>query len=184
MESLIRDGVIAGVLDLTTTELADEQVGGILTAGPSRLTAAAECGVPQVVSVGATDMVNFGPRSSVPEKFADRLFYQHNENVTLMRTTAEECAAIGREIAGKVARSTAPAAILLPTFGVSQIDRAGQPFDDPQARAALLQAIREQHGNVELMELPHHINDAAFAEAAAQKLVELIGVRGGQATAS
>lgn len=174
MESLIRDGLIAGVLDLTTTELADELVGGVLSAGPSRLTSAAETGTPQVVSVGATDMVNFHAPSTIPEKFRGRKFYNHNASVTLMRTTADECAALGREIGQKTARSTGPAAILLPLRGVSAIDREGQPFDDPRARAALFDGVRAAHGGVELIELDCHINAAEFAEAAAGKLLELI----------
>ena len=134
MESLIAEGLIAGVLDITTTELADELVGGILTAGPDRLTAAARRGVPQVVSVGATDMVNFGPPETVPERFRHRQFYQHNPTVTLMRTTVEENAQLGEEIGRKVAAARGPAAILLPQRGVSAIDRAGEAFDDPAAR--------------------------------------------------
>jgi uncharacterized protein (UPF0261 family) len=174
MESLIREGLIAGVLDITTTELADELVGGVLSAGPHRLTAAAECGVPLVVSVGATDMVNFGPRQAVPERFASRRFHVHNANVTLMRTTAQENAALGAEIARKTAASRGPAAILLPLQGVSAIDRTGEAFDDPAARAALFDAIRANHGEVELLELDQHINDPAFAEAAANKLIALL----------
>jgi len=177
MESLIAEGLIAGVLDITTTELADEQVGGVLSAGPQRLTAAARAGVPQVVSVGATDMVNFHARATVPAQFAGRNFYQHNASVTLMRTTAEENAAIGAEIGGKVSAATGPAAILLPLSGVSAIDRAGQPFDDPQARAALFSAVRATAGSIEIMEMDCHINDPAFAEAAAAKLLELMRVR-------
>jgi len=178
MESLIAEGIIAGVLDITTTELADELVGGILSAGPERLTAAARRGVPQVVSVGATDMVNFGPRNTVPEKFKDRLFYQHNPTVTLMRTTVEENSRIGQEIGRKVAASTGPAAIMLPLKGVSAIDAAGQAFDDPAARSALFDAIRDSRGRIELVELDHHINDAEFAEAASRRLLQLIqGVR-------
>jgi uncharacterized protein (UPF0261 family) len=174
MESLIREGLIAGVLDVTTTELADELVGGILSAGPTRLTAAAECGVPQVVSVGALDMVNFGPRETVPEKFSNRQFHIHNATVTLMRTTPQECAQLGEELGRKVAASQAPAAILLPEHGVSALDRAGQPFDDPTARKELYDAIGRTHGEVELVELPHHINDREFAEALANKLLNLI----------
>jgi uncharacterized protein (UPF0261 family) len=175
MESLIRDGLIAGVLDITTTELADELVGGTLSAGPTRLTAAAECGVPQVVSVGALDMVNFGPMSSVPEMFRSRKFHRHNDNVTLMRTTPEENAKLGEEIATKVAKSTAPAAILLPLQGVSAIDKAGESFEDPAAREALIEAIRQNVGEqADMVELDCHINDPAFAEAAAQKLLLLI----------
>ena len=174
MESLIADGLIAGVLDLTTTELADELVGGILSAGPDRLTAAAKIGVPQVVSVGALDMVNFGPRETVPEKFRDRQFYQHNASVTLMRTTVEESRRLGEEIGRKLSGSTGPACVLLPLQGVSAIDRAGQPFDDPAARAALFAGIRSTLRNIECVELDCHINDPQFAEAAANKLMRMI----------
>lgn len=175
MESLIREGLIAGVLDITTTELADELVGGTLSAGPTRLTAAARCGVPQVVSVGALDMVNFGPIDTVPDRFHSRRFHRHNDNVTLMRTTPQESTRLGEEIATKLAQSTAPAAIMLPLQGVSVIDRAGQPFDDPSARNALFEAIRTRHAaTTELIELDHHINDPAFAAAAANKLLDLI----------
>jgi uncharacterized protein (UPF0261 family) len=174
MESLIRDGLIAGVLDITTTELADELVGGVLSAGPTRLTAAAEMGIPQVVSVGALDMVNFGPRDTVPAKFADRKFHIHNASITLMRTTAEENAKLGEELGCKLAAARGPACIVLPLAGVSAIDRAGQPFDDPVARKALFDGIRRTHGNIELVELDRHINDAEFAMAAATKLLELL----------
>jgi len=174
MESLIAEGIIAGVLDITTTELADELVGGILTAGPDRLTAAARRGVPQVVSVGATDMVNFGPPDTVPERFRERRFYQHNPTVTLMRTTAEENARLGEEIGRKVAASRGPAAIVLPQRGVSAIDRAGEAFDDPAARRALLDAVRRHGRQIELLDLDLHINDAQFAETAAHKLIELM----------
>ncbi len=181
MESLITEGAIAGVLDITTTELADELVGGILSAGPDRLTAAARRGVPQVVSVGATDMVNFGPPETVPEKFRQRQFYQHNPTVTLMRTTAEENEKLGELIGGKVAAARGPAAILLPQRGVSAIDRAGEVFDDPVARKTLLDAVRRNCGQVELLDLDLHINDAEFAEIAARKLVELMWEREGRA---
>jgi uncharacterized protein (UPF0261 family) len=174
MESLIADGLIAGVLDITTTELADELVGGILTAGPTRLTAAGRRGVPQVVSVGALDMVNFGPPETVPDKFRNRKFYQHNPTVTLMRTTAAENAALGEELGRKVAATTGPAAILLPLRGVSAIDREGQPFDDPQARQMLYDGIRQHRGSIELLELDCHINDPQFAETTAKKLIELM----------
>jgi len=174
MESLIAEGLIAGVLDITTTELADELVGGILSAGPDRLTAAAAHGVPQVVSVGATDMVNFGPRDTVPEQFAERKFHIHNPTVTLMRTTAEENKQLGEQIARKAAAATGPAAIMLPLRGVSAIDCEGQPFDDPEARKALFDAIRANGSDVELIEVDSHINDEAFAEAAARKLLKLM----------
>ena len=174
MESLIREGLIAGVLDITTTELADELVGGILSAGPTRLTAAGEMGIPQVVSVGALDMVNFGPRDTVPVQFAHRKFHVHNASVTLMRTTPEENAALGEEIGKKLSAATGPTILMLPLQGVSAIDRTDQPFDDPAARTALYDAIRRHRGHVELIELDRHINDAEFAAAAANKLLSLL----------
>jgi uncharacterized protein (UPF0261 family) len=174
MESLIREGLLAGVLDITTTELADELVGGILSAGPTRLTAAAEMGIPQVVSVGALDMVNFGPRETVPSKFAERQFHLHNATVTLMRTTPEENARLGEEICRKLQAARGPAVIMLPALGVSAIDKSGQAFNDPTARERLMASIREHHGSIPVEELPHHINDPAFAEAAAQRLLQLI----------
>jgi len=176
MESLIADGWFAGVLDITTTELADELVGGILSAGPNRLTAAAQAGIPQVVSVGALDMVNFGPPETVPVKFAVRSFYHHNAAVTLMRTTAAECRALGEEIGRKVSASKGPAAVLLPLAGVSAIDKSGQPFADVEARQALFAGIRATLAGPELIELDAHINDAEFAEAAARKLLSLLGI--------
>jgi uncharacterized protein (UPF0261 family) len=176
MESLIREGVIAGVLDITTTELADEHVGGFLSAGPDRLTAAGEMGVPQVVSTGAVDMANFYAPESVPARFKDRLFYRHNDNVTLMRTTPEENARIGGTIAEKLSRAKGPVAVLLPRRGVSAIDREGQPFDDPVARRALHDAIRAGARGFEVTELDRHINDSEFAQAAAAKLLELMKI--------
>ena len=175
MESFIHDGIIAGVLDITTTELADELVGGILSAGKDRVTAAAMQGVPQVISVGALDMVNFGPRDTVPEKFKDRRFYQHNANVTLMRTTPAENDRLGQEIAQKASAARGPTAILLPLQGVSAIDREGQPFWWPEADRALFQSIRNWIGpQVMLLELDRHINDPAFARAAAETLLGLM----------
>ena len=174
MESLIADGLIAGVLDITTTELADELVGGVLSAGPARLTAAAARGVPQVVSVGATDMVNFHARETVPVQFHGRRFYQHNANVTLMRTTPAENAAIGADIGRKLAAATGPVEIWLPRRGVSAIDAAGQPFDDPEARQALFDAVKANARRTTIVELDRHINDPEFAEAAARQLIELM----------
>ena len=174
LESLIADGLISGVLDVTTTELADEQVGGYLSAGSDRLTAAGKAGVPQVVSTGALDMVNFHAPETVPAKFKDRLFYKHNPNVTLMRTTPAENAAIGAEIGRKVSAAKGPVSVLLPKKGVSAIDREGQPFDDPRAREALHQAIRENARGVEVTELDFHINDPEFADAAARRLLEML----------
>ena len=180
MESLIEEGLIAGVLDITTTELADELAGGVFSAGPERLTAAARRGVPQVVSVGATDMVNFGPIETVPAPLRQtRLLHRHNPSVTLMRTTVEENRQLGREIGSRVAASRGPAAILLPAHGVSAIDRPGQPFHDPEARGALFAAVRAHCGSAEILELDAHINDPVFAQAAAEKLVELMHIAKG-----
>jgi len=176
METLIAEGLVAGVLDLTTTELADEACGGFLTAGPERLTAAGKAGVPQVVSVGALDMVNFYAPDTVPAKYQGRKFYPHNPVVTLMRTTPEENARIGADLGSKVAAAKGPKAILLPRKGLSAIDAAGQPFDDPEARQALYSAIREHAKGVEIVELDHHINDPEFADAAVRKLFELLKV--------
>ena len=174
MESLIGEGLIAGVLDITTTELADEHVGGFLSAGPNRLTAAGRAGIPQVVSTGATDMVNFYAPDSVPSRFSDRTFYKHNANVTLMRTTASENAVIGRDIATKLSAATGPVAVLLPALGVSAIDKTGQPFDDPVARRVLHDSIRDGLRGADVAELDLHINDPEFADAAARKLIELM----------
>jgi uncharacterized protein (UPF0261 family) len=179
MESLIGEGLIAGVLDLTTTELADEHVGGFLSAGPDRLTAAGRAGVPQVVSTGALDMVNFYAPDTVPARFEGRTFYRHNPNVTLMRTTAEECAAIGAGIARRLSAARGPVSVLLPARGVSAIDRAGQPFDDPSARRALHDAIRAGLPPDRVSELDLHINDEAFADAAADRLLAMMSVRSG-----
>jgi uncharacterized protein (UPF0261 family) len=174
MESLIAEGLIAGVLDITTTELADELVGGFLTAGPDRLTAAGRKAIPQVVSVGATDMVNFHAPDTVPARFQGRTFYRHNPNVTLMRTTVDENAAIGADIGRKLARARGPSAVLLPARGVSAIDREGQPFCNSAARNALFRAIRETAEGVEIRELDCHINDPQFADAAVARLLEMV----------
>ena len=174
LESLVREGYFVGVLDLTTTELADELVGGVLSAGPDRLTACAECGVPQVVSVGALDMVNFQERDSVPIRFEGRRFHEHNANVTLMRTTVEENRALGQELGAKVALSAGSASILLPAKGVSAIDRTGELFDDAAARRALFEAIRGNAGAVPCSEIPFHLNDPEFAAAAVKELLTLI----------
>jgi uncharacterized protein (UPF0261 family) len=175
MESFIRDGLIKGVLDITTTELADELVGGILTAGPDRLTAAALQGVPQVISLGALDMVNFGPPDTVPAKFQGRRFYQHNPTVTLMRTTPAENDQLGKQVAEKASAARGPTAVLVPLRGISAIDREGQPFWWPEADQALFQSLRNWVGpQVPLIELDLHINDPAFAETAARTLLEML----------
>jgi uncharacterized protein (UPF0261 family) len=173
MEQLIRDGFIRGVLDITTTELADELVGGVLSAGPHRLEAAGSLGIPQVISVGALDMVNFGPRDTVPEKFCGRIFYEHNPTVTLMRTTSAENARLGEVIAQKANAACGPVKIILPLRGVSAIDAAGQPFYDPVATAALFEAIR-RHASVEVKEIDAHINDRQFAASAVAEFIGML----------
>jgi uncharacterized protein (UPF0261 family) len=173
MESLIAEGIVDGVLDVTTTEWADEHVGGVLSAGPERLDAAGEAGIPQVVSTGALDMVNFGPRDTVPGEFEGRQFHVHNPQVTLMRTTPEETARIGEIIAGKLNAATGPTALALPLNGVSLIAAEGDDFYDPEADAALFDALRDHiDDDVELIERYEAINDDAFAEAIAAKLDE------------
>ncbi|MEO6810205.1 MAG: GNAT family N-acetyltransferase [Isosphaeraceae bacterium] len=176
MEGLIRDGKIAGVLDLTTTELADELVGGVLSAGPDRLEAAGRRGIPQVVSVGALDMVNFGPMDTVPERFKGRSLHAHNPNVTLMRTTAEENARLGARIAEVLTRARGPTVVLIPRGGVSALDAPGRPFHDPGADAALFQALETglAGSRVVLIFRDEHINDPAFADLAARTLLGLM----------
>jgi uncharacterized protein (UPF0261 family) len=179
MEDLVRQGVIDGVLDVTTTEWADELVGGVLNAGPGRLDAAVETGTPQVVSVGALDMVNFGPRDSVPEEFEGRRFHVHNPQVTLMRTTPEECAELGEILARKLNGATGPTSLYLPLSGASMIAVEGEDFHDPAADRALFDALREHlDENVELVEMETHVNDEAFALAMAERLDEYMRERG------
>jgi uncharacterized protein (UPF0261 family) len=171
MEDLVKGGFLAGVLDVTTTELADELVGGVLSAGPDRLEAAGQSGLPQVVAPGALDMVNFGPPDTVPDEFSDRLFYQHNPTVTLMRTTAEETAELGRIMARKLSEAQGPTTVIIPTQGVSAIDQTGQPFDSPEARTAWSENLKAHIGdNVTVIEMDAHINDDEFAT----KLVETL----------
>lgn len=173
MESLIASGMVTGVLDVTTTEWADELVGGILGAGPTRLEAAGKAGVPAVVAPGCLDMVNFGEPATVPEKFAGRTFYHHNPQVTLMRTTPEECNELGRIIAGKVNAYQAPVTVLIPRKGVSVISAPGQPFHDETADAALFGALRENlREGVAVKEWDGVVNDAEFARMCAEALLE------------
>lgn len=176
MEALITDGFISGVADLTTTEWCDELVGGVLSAGPTRLDAAAQNGVPQVVSLGALDMVNFGSLESVPEQFKDRNLYVHNPQVTLMRTTAAECAELGKIIAEKLNQSTAPTTLFVPLNGVSMIDAEGQPFYSPEADEALFQALRDNldTNKVKLIELENNINDPEFSDAVTKHLLAML----------
>jgi uncharacterized protein (UPF0261 family) len=166
MEKLADSGLLAGVIDVSTTEIADEIGGGVLSAGPTRLDVFARHPLPYVGSCGALDMVNFGPWDSVPERFKTRKLHRHNPTVTLMRTTVEENRAIGEFIARKLNAMTGPVRFLIPEAGVSQIDRPGQPFHDPEADRALFETM-ERHfrggGNRILRRL--HINDEAFADA-------------------
>ena len=180
MEGLMDGGFLTGVLDATTTELCDDLVGGVLSAGPDRLEAAGRLGLPQVVSLGALDMVNFGARDTVPERFESRNLYVHNPSVTLMRTTPEECAELGRRIARKLVAATGPTALFVPLGGVSMIDAPGQPFHDAEADAELFETLRQglAGSNVELIEMPCNINDPEFAAAMVDKLADYLGGRG------
>ena len=173
MESLIESGMVKGVLDITTTEWADELTGATLSAGPSRMDAMTKAKVPTVISPGCLDMANFGERDTVPEKYADRLFYIHNPQVTLMRTNAAECAELGKIIAEKANANPAPTAILNPLKTVSVISAEGQPFHDADADKALFAAIHK-HAQVEVIDYNEEINSEVFAKAAAQKLLALI----------
>jgi uncharacterized protein (UPF0261 family) len=176
MESLIEDGYVQAVADITTTEWCDELVGGVLSAGPKRLEAAAKVGIPQVVSVGALDMVNFWAIETVPPIFKDRTLYKHNDQVTLMRTTPEECASLGKIIAEKLNQTIGPTAFFIPLRGVSMIDAEGQPFYNPEADKALFKALRENldPDKVALIELDLHINDSEFANRMADHLLDMI----------
>jgi uncharacterized protein (UPF0261 family) len=175
MERLIEDGAFKGVLDITTTELADELVGGVLTAGPHRLEAACRKGIPQVVCPGAIDMVNFGPMDSVPNRFQARTLYIHNPTVTLMRTTPEECAEIARVTANKLNSATGPVTVVIPLKGVSAIDKVGEPFYLPEALGAYRRVLKERLSpSVKLVELDAHINDESFAHAASDLFLESV----------
>ncbi len=175
MESLIESGHVAGVLDVTTTEWADELVGGVLSAGSTRLEAAARTGTPAVVAPGCLDMVNFWARDTVPERFHGRLFYQHNPNITLMRTTPEENAELGRILAEKLNRSTGPVAVYLPLRGLSAISTPGGAFHSPEADRALFHALRTHlRPDIPVKEIHTDINDPAFARAAANGLLDML----------
>jgi uncharacterized protein (UPF0261 family) len=175
MEGLMDAGFLQGVLDITTTELCDDLVGGVLSAGPDRLEAAGRLGLPQVVSLGALDMVNFGPLESVPDRYRGRNLYVHNPTITLMRTTPDECRELGRRIGGKLSAATGPTALFVPLRGVSMIAVEGQPFHDPEADAALVEGLRETLGDhVEVLELDMDVNDERFALAMADRLHEMI----------
>ncbi len=175
MEALVSGGFLDGVLDITTTELADDLVGGVFSAGPDRMRATCQSGLPQVVSLGALDMVNFGPKDTVPERFRDRNLYVHNPSVTLMRTTPEECAELGRRIGERLSAATGPVALFIPRGGVSAIAVDGGVFHDSEADAALLKSLLGNLGaNVEVHDLAYDINDPRFAKAMADRMAELM----------
>ena len=177
MEKLVDDGILSGVLDLTTTEVCDMLVGGVLAATEDRFGAIARTGVPYVGSVGALDMVNFWAPETVPEKFAGRQFYKHNANITLMRTTAEECARIGAWIGQRLSATTGPVRFLIPEKGISALDIEGGVFFDPEADAALFAAIEDNFKATDdrrIVRLPLHINDPAFAKAAADAFLSIL----------
>jgi uncharacterized protein (UPF0261 family) len=168
LEKLADSGLLAGVLDLTTTEVADEIVGGVLTAGPARLDVFARTAIPYVGSCGALDMVNFWARPTVPERFKDRNLHVHNPNVTLMRTTPDEASRIGRFIVDKLNRMEGPVRFLIPEGGLSGLDHPGGPFWDPTANKALFDVVASNFRsgtNRRLLRIPSHINDPAFADA-------------------
>jgi len=176
MEALVEAGQIAGVLDVTTTEWADELLGGVMSAGPTRLEAAARSGTPAVVAPGCLDMANFWQPDSVPARYRDRRLYFHNPNVTLVRTTPEENAELGRLMAEKINLSTGPVALYLPLGGVSVISAPGGPFHWPEADAALFQALKSHvRSDIHVHELDLTINDPAFAEAVSVGLLDLMG---------
>lgn len=173
MESLIKSGMVAGVLDLTTTELADELLGATLTAGPERMDAMSEARIPAVIAPGCLDMANYGEREALPAEHEDRNIYIHNPQVTLLRTNAEECSQLGRILAEKANANSAPTAILNPRKAISIISAEGQSFHDPAADQALFNAIHE-HAKCEVIDYDEEINNEAFAQGAALKLLSLI----------
>ena len=179
MEKLLEAGFAVGSLDVTTTEFCDQVAGGVLAAVPERLESAGRAGIPQVVSLGALDMVNFGPMESVPERYRDRNLYVHNPTITLMRTTPDECREIARIIAGKLNAASGPTVLFVPLRGVSAIATDGQPFHDPEADEALFSTLREHvdASKVEVHEVDADVNDAGFALAMANRLHELVGAR-------
>ncbi|MFE1413558.1 Tm-1-like ATP-binding domain-containing protein [Streptomyces sp. NPDC058746] len=177
LETLAGQGVFAGVLDLTLSELADDLCGGILTAGPDRLSAAGRAGIPQVVSLGALDMVKFGPVETLPERVRYRRVKVHNPSITVIRTTEAECAELGRRVAAKLRTATGPTAVCLPLRGLSTLGAPGGPYHDPAADRALFSALRDglRGSAARLHDYDTHINDPAFGRAAADRLHAMIG---------
>ena len=175
MEELIKAGYIKGVADITTTELADDLVGGIFSAGPNRLNAAGAAGIPQVVSVGALDMVNFGPPDTVPAQFKERIFYQHNPTTTLMRTTVSENRELGRILAAKLNEGTAPTIVVFPKAGVSLLDMVGKAFEGKEERFALYEGIKQNlRSDIPMIDMDQDINDPAVADVIAEQLLKLM----------
>lgn len=175
MEGLISDGHIAASLDITTTELADEVCGGVLSAGPERCLAASRAGIPAVLVPGCVDMANFWAMDTVPDKYKSRKLYQWNPNITLLRTNAEENKRIGEMIAAAANAATAPVAILIPLKGVSQLDSSGGAFWDPQADQACFEAIkRDLRPGIPVIEMDNNVNDSEFADRAAQTLLDML----------
>lgn len=173
MERFIRQGLVQAVFDLTTTELADELVGGILSAGPARLSAATQKGIPALIAPGCLDMVNFGPKESVPKQFKDRLFYQHNPDITLMRTNIEENHQLGKIMADKLNQSAGPVTVLFPLKGLSEINMKGKPFYWPEADKALLHAIKKNlNPNIPLIEMDEDINSPIFIQRCVAELLK------------
>jgi len=177
MEMLIESGYFAGVLDMTTTEWADEICGGVLSAGSTRMEAAAKAGIPQVVTPACIDMCNFWARETVPAKYKDkdRLFYQWNPNVTLMRTTIEENARMGQIFAGKMNAAKGPVAVFIPMGGFSEVDYPGQPFWWPEADQAFVDALKKhlrQDISVEISD--KDVNHPEFSRRTAEKLLEFL----------
>jgi uncharacterized protein (UPF0261 family) len=177
LESLAGQGLFAGVLDLTLSELADDLAGGILTAGPDRLTAAGRRGTPQLVSLGALDMVKFGPLDTLPAHLRERRVQVHNPSITVVRTTREECAELGRRVAAKLRAATGPAVVCVPLRGLSTLGAPGGPYHDPALDEALFAALRDglRGSAVEVAEYDTHINSPSFGRAAADRLHRLIG---------
>jgi uncharacterized protein (UPF0261 family) len=171
MEALMREGYITGALDVTTTELADELIGGVLSAGPERLETAGSLGLPQVVSLGSLDIANWGPIDTVPDRFRDRNLYEHNPAITLMRTSPEECGRLGEMMAAKLNRAEGPLTVFIPLRGTSAIAVAGGPFHDPEADEALIGKLKANlDPAIEVVEMDTHINDPVFATAMADTL--------------
>jgi uncharacterized protein (UPF0261 family) len=178
MEKLAESGLLSGVLDITTTEVTDEIVGGVLTAGPTRMDVFAKLKIPYVGSLGAVDMVNFWAYETVPSQFKERNLYRHNSNVTLMRTTPEEAARIGRFIVDKLNRMEGPVRFLIPEGGLSGLDKPGGAFRDAAANQALFKEINNNFRTTKdrkLVSLPHNVNDQAFADALVANYNEIAG---------